>query len=183
MPVVVVLLTVALTAAIGLRLAQRLQDRSFRKNQVFSAKLTRIMDSQREAADILKNVDEARRLIRANEWLIRDELAKQPTQEAKNRAITIYRESDEMDANVQMLRDSQVRLDALVSLSNSFSAGSAIRDASGEYSKELEALTTCLASNVEFRCAKQHDSIVDKMQVVVAAHSIAIDQLIREYER
>lgn len=75
MPIVLLILTAVFANVIGVRL----QDRSFRKNEVFRARLAAIETARQEATNIQKDVERARRQIRqtrlilARSWRIQEE--------------------------------------------------------------------------------------------------------------
>jgi hypothetical protein len=180
MPIVIV----GLTAILGTGVGVWLQNRSFRNNEIFKAKLERIMAGQREAADILREVDEARRQIRSNEDFIKDEIGRQPNIIEQEKARRYYLENNPMEPSVAILRESKVRLDTLAAYTSSLSTNSPVPKAVQVYSQKLEDFLKCLKENVKFEkiCSDEHPNLLESMRGVVVAHTRMTDELIKEYE-
>lgn len=180
MPIVVVLLTALLGTGVGIWL----QNRSFRKNELFKAKLERIMAGQKEAADILRAVEEARRQIRSNEDFIRKEIARQVDDIKKDEARRYYLDSNPMEPSIAILRESKLRLDALAVYSGSLGSNSPVPNAVQVYSRKLDGFLGCLKENSQFAkiCSDEHPDLLESVRGIVAAHARMIDKLIQEYE-
>ncbi|HEY0405507.1 MAG TPA: hypothetical protein VGC89_07250 [Pyrinomonadaceae bacterium] len=180
MPIIVVLMTAVLGTGIGVWF----QNRSFRRNELFKAKLDRIMAGQKEAVEILKDVDEARRQIRSNEDFIRGVIERQGDPEEKAKVIQYYSERDPMEASVAILKEAKIRLDALGDYSRTLSQHSAVPASVENYSDKQQAFLKCLAGNRNFSisCSDEHPDLVDALRAVVVSHTKMTDELINEYE-
>src|ERR1051325_4822219 len=179
MPIVVVVLT----ATLGTSIAMWLQDRSFRKNEVFRAKLDRIMAGQKEAAEILKDVDEARRQIRSNEDFISGVIERQVELEERDKIRRYYFERNPMESSVAILKEAKIRLDALEDYTNTLSQSTTLPLAIENYSSKQKAFLECLEENKDFSysCSDKHPGLVEALRAVISAHSKMTDALIREY--
>lgn len=166
---IIVMPVVVVVVASGM--AIYLQDRSFRRNQMFTAKLNQIVSGQEAAVQILREVDEATRQIRGTEKWIRA----QP-------ANSVSDQEEYFDASIEVLKDSKVHLDALVAVSQGVRGGKTIEEAAQRYSTRLAVFLQCLNANTKFRCAEQHFAVVPAMRDVVVAHTTAANELIREYD-
>jgi hypothetical protein len=180
MPIVVVLLTALLGTGVGIWL----QNLSFRRNELFKAKLERIMAGQKEAADILRAVDEARRQIRSNEDFIQKEIARQVDDLKKDEARRYYVDNNPMEPSVAILRESKLRLDAMATYSGSLGPNSPVPNAVQAYSRKLEGFLGCLKENSRFEriCSDEHSDLLESVRGIVVAHARMSDELIREYE-
>lgn len=182
--VVMPLVLVFLTALLGTMVGVWLQNRSFRNNEVFKARLERIMVSQREAAEILVVVHEARRQIRSNEDYIRQEFSKPRGKANPSDVIQFYRDNNPMRPSMAVLRESQLRLDALGDYAESLSPQSSVPSAIQAYTKRVDAYIGCLNDNSDFsaRCTDDYPDLLDLLKKVVAAHAEMVDELIQEHQ-
>lgn len=180
MPIVIVLLTATLGTGIGMWL----QNRSFRRNELFKAKLDRIMAGQKEAVEILKDVDEARRQIRSNEDFISGVIERQSTMEEKTKVREYYSERNPMESSVAILKEAKIRLDALGDYSKTLSQHSTVPGAIESYSNKQKAFLDCLEANEDFSisCSDKHPALIEALRAVIAAHTRMTDELIKEYE-
>jgi len=170
MPVVVVV--------IASGMAIWLQDRSFRRNQMFTAKLNQIVSGQDSAVQILREVDAATRQIRGTEKWIRDR--QQKSSGGPDEAT--FNADEFLAPSIEVLKDSKVRLDALVAVSQGVGGGKAIDEAAQQYSTRLAKLLQCLSNNIDFRCAERNFAVVPAMRDVVVAHTTAANELIQRYD-
>lgn len=175
---IVVMPTAVVLLASGVAIV--LQDRSFRRNELFTAKLNQILDAQKTAVDLLRTVDEATRQVRADEAWIREQLRTAP--ELIRQDEDQYRSGEFFEASIDALKDSKVRLDGLVAISQGVDGGSAVHGAAEAYTQVLGRLLSCLHQNNDFRCADQNSGVVPAMRGVVVAHTTAANDLIRAYD-
>lgn len=173
--IVVMPAAIALGAAV---LAFVLQDRSFRANQLFSLKLTQINSGQQAAIDILRDVDRTFRQIRSDEAWIRTQ-SERPTPGLQH-DFDSYRNGDYFAASIDTMKDSKVRVDALVASSEATGAGKAVSAAAGKYTNELATLVQCLQRNNEFRCTESSAALLPALRDIVNAHTMAANELIRQ---
>jgi len=169
-----------LIAAMAAILAVVLQDRSFRGNQLFSLKLSQINAGHEAAVDVLRDVDRAIRQIRADEAWVRDQLSNPVT--GLEHDIESYRNGDYFAASVDALKDSKVRVDALLASSESTGVGTAVKVASDTYASRLGTLVTCLQSNRDFQCVEKNGDVLPALRAIVVAHTTAANQLIARSE-
>lgn len=157
-------------------LAFVLQDRSFRANQLFSLKLTQISTGQQASVETLRDVDKTIRQIRADEaWIRNQQEAPTPGLQHDTEA---YRNGDYFAASIDTLKDSKVRVDAIVASSEATGAGKAVSAAADRYSADLAKLV-CLQKNEEFRCAEKNGTVLTSLRAIVVAHTTAANDLIR----
>lgn len=176
MPLVIVILTAILGTGIGIWL----QNRSFKKNELFKAKLERIMSAQHEAVEETRAVDEARRQIRSNESFIRQELANvSPDRRAD--ALRFY--GEQMSPSIAMLKESRLKMDVLGNYTATLSSSKGVPNAIGEFTEKLDDYLRCLEQNVDFgiNCSDEHPGVVTSLHAVVAAYSEMADELIDEF--
>lgn len=157
-------------------LAVVLQDRSFRGNQLFSLKLSQINAGHEAAVDTLRDVDRAIRQIRADEAWVRDQLAN--PEAGLQHDIESYRNGEYFAASIDALKDSKVRVDALVASSEATGAGNAVAAAAETYTAKLGAFVKCLQDNKQFQCAETNGEVIPALRSIVVAHTTAANQLI-----
>ena len=173
--IVVMPTLIALAVAI---LAVKLQDRSFLGNQLFTLKMNQINMGREAAVDALRDVDRATRQIRADEKWIRDQIAN-PTAGLQH-DMQSYQNGDYFVASIDALKDSKVRVDALVASSEATGSGEAVAKAADKYTVALGALVTCLQNNHEFRCVEKGSDVLPFLREIVVAHTTAANDLIRQ---
>jgi hypothetical protein len=180
MPIAIVLLT----AMIGTSIGVWFQNRSFRRNELFKARLDRIMSQQKEASDIRRAVDEARRQIRSNEDFIDEQIESRTDAAGKAWARQYYRKRNPMASSVAILKESKIRLDALADSAKSFGENNPVSESVNKFSAKLEAYLECLDGNTDFRrnCSDENPDLVESLSAVIIAHSKLADGLIKEFE-
>jgi hypothetical protein len=180
MPLVIVILTAVLGTGIGVWL----QNRSFQRNELFRAKLERIMSAQRDAVEIMREVDQARRQIRSDEHFIREQIDLQESSKEREEAVKYYSIRNPMEASVATLKDSKVKLDALGAYTSTLSPRSPVPAAIESYSNKLNVFLGCLEENLDFErvCSNEHTELVGLLHQVVVAYAKMADGLIEKYE-
>jgi hypothetical protein len=180
MPIAIVLLTASLGTGIGVWL----QNRSFRRNEVFKAKLDRIKEGQKETAEILREVDEARRQIRANEDFIRREIEQQSDPIEKDKVRRYYLEKNPMGSSLVILKESKIRLDALGDYTKTLSPANTVPSSIENYSIKLGNFLECLEDNKDFgkSCSDEHPTLREALRAVVTAYTKIEDELIDAYD-
>lgn len=180
MPILVVFLTALLGTGIGVWF----QDRSFRRNELFRAKLDRIMAAQKEVVDINTQVEGALRQIRANEDFIQAQIAQQRTLDGQQQARQFYAEQDNMTSSLTVLRETKIRLDALASYSKTLSTESGVGESIKVYSGELLPFINCVENNHEYsvNCSDKYPKIIESLRGVIIAHAKVADDLINSYQ-
>lgn len=180
MPLIIVLLPAGVGGSIGVYL----QDRSFRKNELFKTKLELIMASQKEAIEILKDVDRARRQIRANEDFIKGHLQRlQSTNpEQVREAKKYYCEGNFMASSIAILKEPKIRTLAIEDYTKSSPNRSAVSAAIQNFSQELAAIIRCLEKEDCTPCSDTHEQVVASFREVITAHVQMATTLVEEYE-
>ena len=179
MPILMVLLTALLGTGIGVWF----QDRSFRRNELFKAKLDRIMAAQKEVVDINTQVEGALRQIRANEDFIQAQIAQQRAFDGQQQARQFYAEQDNMTSSLTVLRETKIRLDALASYSKTLSTESGVGESIKVYSEELLPFIKCVENNdYSVNCSDKYPKIIESLRSIIIAHSKVADDLINSYQ-
>lgn len=179
-PILLILITAAITSWIGVIF----QDRSFRKNELFKAKLDRIMSQQEEVIEIRRIVDEARRQIRSNEDFISEQIKKQPDLAGQTAAREYYLNKKPMASSVAVLKESKIRLDALAVSAKTFGGNNPVTESVNKFSTTLDTFLKCLENNKDFRnnCSDEHPDLVESVSNIIIAHNQLADELIKEFE-
>jgi hypothetical protein len=173
----IVIMPALITIGAG-ALAINMQNRSFRANQVFALKLNQINSGAQASVETLRDVDKAIREIRAEENWMRDQITN-PTMGLKH-DVASYRNGDYLAGTIDTLKDSKVRVDAIVASSEATGAGKTVASAADSYSKELARFIGCLQDNQDFRCADSSTAVLSSLRAIVMAHTTAANNLIRE---
>ncbi len=177
MPIVIVVLTAILGTGVGVWL----QNRSFKYNEVFKAKLDRIMANQKEATDILVEAEIAYRQIR------RIESSFERGDQAQKNSYRIQGYRGSTDVNLDTLKKSKIRLDALQDSTQTFSKNSSVSEEIKKYEAGLSSFIQCVNNNIlngfSKNCANEHDEkVLGSLKSVVIAYSKMADEFIKEYE-
>ena len=180
MPILVVFLTAVLGTGIGVWF----QNRSFRRNELFKAKLDRIMAAQKEVVDINSQVEGALRQIRANEDFIQAQIARQRTLDEQQQARQFYAEQNNMTSSLTVLKETKIRLDALASYSKTLSTEAGVGESIKVYSEELLPFVKCVENNHDYtiNCSDKYPKIIESLRSVIIAHSKVADDLINSYQ-
>ena len=108
------LILVCITAIIGTVIGTWFQNKAFRQNETFRAKLDRVMHAQIEAVKIASDIDEARRQIRTNSEIAQGQYQKESNPQERERIKNYYSVSQSFTApNVLSLKESKRKYDAL----------------------------------------------------------------------
>ncbi len=178
------LILLALTAFLGTVIGSCLQNRSFKHNELFRARLERIMTGQREATDILQDVDGATRQIRSNEDFIRDQIQRQVDPEEKRKAKEFYLEKNPMTPSLAILKESKIKLDALGDYTKTLGTNQNVEEAIKEFSTNFDDFINCVEANKDFSnsCSEKVKDLRKSLTKVVEAYSKMQDYLISEYD-
>jgi hypothetical protein len=168
MPLVVVILTAVSVNVVG----TNLQEKSFKRNELFKAKLQRLTAAQDEARRIRNEANDAFRVIRSHEDDARAQLQHAlPDEEASLR--NDYHTQLTTSAAFQTLRRSKIDLDLLLQdirgMSTPIGADSVPAALARTYSDQLTAFTNCVNENRSFQksCADLHDEFTASLQQLV----------------
>jgi hypothetical protein len=177
MPIVIVLLTALLGTGVG----WLLQNRAFKRNELFRVRLDRLMWLHSQTVDTLHEVDVARRQIRSNEELVADQIRKNPTD--NKGVIQFYKEQELMRSSLVALKDAKVRLDSLAVDSRALSGDDTASAAIEAYGEESDKFIACVEDNDDFSrsCSNEHPDLIKKMMVVVSSHGNLIDTFAATY--
>jgi len=180
MPVILLLLTVSLGTVIGVWF----QNRSFRHNELFRAKLDRVLAAQKEVVDIMGQVDLARKQIRSNEDFIRNEIRKRPNEAEAQEARQYYGENGQMGPSLVILKETLIRLEALADYSTTLGHDSGVTTSIEKYHDKVTTFIKCVENNTSFSvsCSDEHPDIMESLREVLKAHSKLADDLINSYE-
>lgn len=178
MPVVVVLLT----AVVGTGVAVWLQNRSFKRNELFRVRLERLMYLHTEGIQILREVDAARRQIRSNEDMVAQDVRDNPSDAIA--VVNFHRGQNLMRSSLTSLNDAKLRLDSLLVDSKQLSDNSDVAEAVRAYGVKHEQFVACIEGNEKFDrvCSDLHGDIVVVMQTVVSAHGRMIDRFVEQFK-
>ena len=179
MPILIVVLTAIFGTGIGIWL----QNRSFKKNELFKAKLGRIMSAQQDVVEILRTVDEARRQIRSNELFLKSELQNSDTPTEREAKLSYYNKQNPMSGSIAVLKESRLKINALGTYTSTLSTSSPVPGTIEKFTSELDQYLQCIDQNNEFEenCSDKHPGVVGSLQDVIASYSKMADELIKEY--
>jgi hypothetical protein len=181
MPLLIVLLTATLGTAIGFWF----QNRAFTRNELFRARLERLMRLHTQTVDALQTVDQARRSIRSYENAIYDELASMPEARLDERR-RYYAAQNVMDQSLTALKEAKIRLDALAVDVKGLSGDEGASKAIKAYAEESDRFVTCVQQNFAFTrdrtCSEDSPNLVPSLQAVVTAHGTMIDNFVKSYQ-
>jgi hypothetical protein len=176
------ILIVILTALFGGLLGTWLQNRSFKKNALFQAKLNMLTSARQQALEIRQGVDEARRKIRANERFAKNLLSSLKTKgkaEDLSYAESVYCVPAYQGQYVDILKEAGIRVESL----REDAAGrspSSINSAIDEFLKNLKPYVACLDKSGCRECGEDNENVVESLDKVVAAHTSASERLLAE---
>jgi hypothetical protein len=178
MPIIIVFLT----AALGGFLGTWLQNRSFKKNALFQAKLGMLTSARQQALDIRQDVDEARRKIRKNENFSTNLLA---TLSSKGQvdnlayAKSVYCVPAYQGQYVDILKEAGIRVEAL---REDVTDGSPINLAIDEFLNKLKPYVACLDKPGCNYCSEDGEGVLGSLSKVVTAHTNAAQRLLADSE-
>ena len=180
MPILVVLLTAILGGMIG----TWLQNRSFKKNALFQAKLNMLTSARQQALDIRQDVDEASRKIRSNEIFSKNLLA---SLEAKGDhdnlayAQSVYCVPEYQAQYADILKEAGIRVESLRQDAKD-GTPSSVNSAIDDFLKALKPYATCLDEPGCRQCSEHSETVVVSINKIVAAHTKASEQLLADSE-
>jgi len=177
MPVFIVLLT----ALVGGLLTTYFQDRSFRKNAGFEARMNIIMSGRQEALKIREDVEGAVRQIRSNESQARQDLARFETEgnfTALQGARAYYCAPEYQGAFVAILRESRLRVESLREDTAKGSRISPINISIDQYVAKLGPYIQCLEQIGCNRCSESNREVLAPLNSLVSAHMSAANRLV-----
>lgn len=180
MPIVIVVLTALLGTGIGIWL----QNRSFKRNELFRAKLERIMSAQKDAVEIMRGVDEARKQLGSDENFVREQIGLAPDSESRTKAKSFYSKRDQFAISMATLKESKAKLEALGTYTSTLSADSTASSAIESYSKELQGILECVEEDKDFEknCSDEHPDLMKSLREIVIAYAKMADGLIDKYD-
>lgn len=180
MPLIIVVLTFGLGTGIGIWF----QNRSFKHNELFRAKLDRVMAAQKEVVEIMAQVDLARKQIRSNEDFIRNQILKETDEQQAEELRQYYFDNSQMGPSLAILKETWIRLDALGDYSASLTRNAGINSSVEAYHKRVTAFIACVENNRDFSksCSDEYSDIVESLRIVLKAHAHVADELIHSYE-
>lgn len=181
--VVMPLVVVGLTAGAGSWIAASLQERAFRNNELFRARLSRVIAAESEARALRRDVEDAIRVIKAREEFMRGEVAKADDADVADLS-SFYREELVNSSSVATIRRSVIDLKALAD--DTVGAGQmlSVTKLTASYAQQANQLEQCLKEKGEFSdiCATKHAQIVDEIRSIVVAHGKRADAIIQARE-
>lgn len=179
--VVMPILIVLLTALAGGVLTTYFQDRSFRKNAGFQARMNLIMSGRQEALRIREDVEGAVRQIRSNENQARQDLARFETEgnfTALEGARAYYCAPDYQGAFVAILRESRLRVESLREDTARGIPVSPINTSIDQYVAKLGPYIQCLEQTGCNRCSESNREVLTPLNNLVSAHISAANRLV-----
>jgi hypothetical protein len=177
MPIFIVLLT----ALVGGLLTTYFQDRSFRKNAGFQARMNIIMSGRQEALKIREDVDEAVRQIRSNERQARQDLARFETEgnfTALQGARAYYCAPEYQGAFVAILRETRLRVESLREDTGNGTPISPINASINQFVTKLGPYIQCLEQSGCNRCSESNREVLAPLNSLVSAHMSAANRLV-----
>lgn len=184
MPILLLALTVVFANLIGIRL----QDRSFRKNEVFKADLASIEEARQEAISIQKDIERVRRQIRQNEADIQRELEntkRTGTPEELREDIKHYCNGQFMEQSLPTLREAVVRVNSLKEYAGQSEGKTEVDNALADLDAKLLAYIECVdAKDCRICNAGSTDlgqGVLDSLKGVISAYKRAQDKLGEKY--
>lgn len=156
--VVMPLVVVGLTAGAGSWIAASLQERAFRNNELFRARLSRVIAAESEARALRRDVEDAIRVIKAREEFMRGEVAKADDADVADLS-SFYREELVNSSSVATIRRSVIDLKALAD--DTVGAGQmlSVTKLTASYAQQANQLEQCLKEKGGFSdiCATKHE--------------------------
>lgn len=182
--VVMPILIVILTAFLGIFL----QNRSFKRNTLFQAKLNQIISGRNEAVELLQDVDKVRRRIRAAEDYFQREIDRIKITKSEDLAKAMGRFCEEkmqfleegVEAPLQILRQVKIRTIAIEDFTKAFDNNNAINETILDFNNKLGDFIGCLQSNDCIACSDKHENIIPALRNLISAHTRMISELLEE---
>jgi hypothetical protein len=180
------LVDVIIAGAIGTFVAIRLQDRSFRKNEVFKARVEQIVRQRNDAVSLLQEVDEAWRQVRLDEEFVGQRLedATRKGEQETTRAKAYYCENAEnRSAGYETLRRTYGRALALDQLSRAFGEDNQANKSIRAFTVKLQAFLSCAENRECLRCAEEHSDVRQALEDLISGYSKLENTLVDAAER
>lgn len=167
-----------LTAVVGSLLSFYLQNRSFRHNELFRARLDQIIRQRNDTVALLQDVEGAWRQARSNEYFIAQELESAKDPGAANAARKFYCSEFKKSTGVETLRKSYGRSLALIDQGSVFGAGNEVDKAFNEFNKQLKIFLECVNNDECKQCTGESDTLLEPLKNAITAYGNIENRLI-----
>lgn len=184
--IIVPLVVVLVTAVFGTWLAVHLQNRSFRRNELFKARLDQVVRQRQEAVTLLQEVEEAWRQVRADERLVAQSIRLAAVQGKDEETLirTHYcSPQSKKSAGVEALRRIYGRMLAMGELFDALGHDNPVKKSHSEFMGRLQAFLQCAQTEGCPECAEKHAGIREPLRDLIGAYSKVENQLITSAEQ
>jgi hypothetical protein len=178
MPITIVLLTGILGTFLGLWL----QNRSFRRNEIFRAKLDTITEGKKEAVKLLQDTEEVLRQVRGTQKVIKEKLTQlQFNTSELDTAKTQFCATSVLSPYMATLKKIKLRT-AFVRDYTTEGNNITVNQKIIEFESKLDEYIRCGESDTCQICNDHADLVMDSLREVVASHTQMTNDLLREQE-
>lgn len=168
MPTLIVLLSATLGTGLGLYL----QNRSFRNNELFKARLEQIVRQRTEAVSLLQDVDDAWRQVRSDEDLAARQIedAKIRGQGEVDRVTAYYCSQGDKSNGLETLRKARSRSNALADQTKTFGENNPTAKAFKQFEVRLQSILECAENRDCRRCAVHDSDLLQPLKDVITSY-------------